>query len=166
MRKIHNPEKIVRVFSILDLENHCGGSLQLPSFAHKVIRRFYSMSLPVPNQRVIAVGRRSLELCPHLPFLVPDARFLVRAGVDGADLSLCEVLRQESCAKRSKYVIVGSGDHIFAEPIEELRASGTQVIVVGRRGRIHHSLYKVANQVLTLDEEVFRSTGTPVMGPS
>lgn len=58
-----------------------------------------------------------------------EVRRLVGRGPDGADLELIGVLRHERIEQRFRRVIIGSGDHIFAEPAMRLAAAGVQVVV-------------------------------------
>jgi len=158
--------KELRAFTVLDLENECGGAHMVPIHAREVIRQFKSIALPVPSQTVVAVGTLALSLYPQLAFDFRGSRILSRGGIDGADRCLCEVLQEEAVAARSKYVIIGSGDKMFAEPAECLKAQGSSIIVVGRRGTISHKLLAVANQVIYLNDKAFHSGTTSIMGPS
>ena len=125
-----------------------------------------SIAVPVPSQTVVAVGTLALSLYPQLAFDFRGARILSRGGIDGADKCLCEVLQEEAVAARSKYVIIGSGDKMFAEPAKCLKAQGSSIIVVGRRGTISHKLLAVASQVIYLNDKAFHTGMTSIMGPS
>jgi len=48
----------------------------------------------------------------------------VRSGPDGADLELLDVLRNENVAGAITRVVIGSGDHLFAEEAARLAAEG------------------------------------------
>ena len=160
------PIKEARAFAVVDLENQCGGSDLVPLHAAAVRGRFEDLGLEVPCQTVVAVGARAMTLCPDLPFLFPSARLLCRGGLDGADKCLCEVLSTESTAARSRYVVIGSGDRLFAEPARKLREQGCTIIVVAPRGSIHHELYGVAHDVIHLDAVASQQQNTELMGPA
>ena len=165
-RSISASDKESRAFTVLDLENQCGGAELVPLYAKAVRQRFDDLGLEVPCQTVLAVGTRAMTLCPDLPFLFPHARLLCRAGLNGADQCLCEVLSNESTASRSRYVVIGSGDRLFAEPARMLRDQGCTIIVVAPRGSIHHELYGVAHDVIHLDAVTSQQQNTELMGPA
>lgn len=161
-----NMVKELRTFTVLDLENECGGADLVPVYAKIVRRQFETLALPFPCQTVIAVGSRALSLYPQLPFDWPKARILCRPGINGADKCLCEVLIAESTASRSAYVVIGSGDGIFAEPAQILKDQGTKIIVIGRRGGVSNKLLRVADRVSYLDDKAFHTGSNDIMGPS
>jgi hypothetical protein len=158
--------KELRAFTVLDLENECGGAHLVPIYAREVVRQFKSIALPVPSQTVVAVGTLALSLYPQLAFDFQGARVLTRGGIDGADKCLCEVLQEEAVVTRSKYVVIGSGDKMFAEPARYLKAQGSNIIVVGRRGSISSTLLAVAHKVIYLNDKAFHAGSTSIMGPS
>lgn len=157
--------KELRTFTVLDLENQCGGSELVPAYAKEVKRQFKSLALPFPSQTVIAVGSRAYSLYPQLSFDFREARILCRSGINGADICLCEVLINEAAAARSKYVVIGSGDAMFAKPAAFLKAKGTNILVIGRRGSISSQLFKVANQVMYIDDKAFFAGSTNIQSP-
>jgi hypothetical protein len=163
---ISAPDKEARAFTVLDLENQCGGAELVPQYAEAVRQRFEDLGFEVPCQTVLAVGTRAMTLCPDLPFIFPHARLLCRGGLDGADKCLCEVLSAESTAARSRFVVIGSGDRLFAEPARKLREQGCTIIVVAPRGSIHHELYGVAHDVIHLDAVASQQQNTELMGPA
>jgi hypothetical protein len=159
-------DKEMRAYIVLDLENECGGSELVPVHAKEVRRHIQNLALPYPSQTVIAVGSRALSIYPQLHFDWPKARILCRPGIDGADLCLCEVLVGESTARRSACVVIGSGDGKFAEPAAFLKAQGTKIIVVGRRGAISNKLLGIADNISYFDDKAFHSGSTNIMVPS
>lgn len=147
--------KINRAFTVLDLENQCGGAELVPTFSQEVKRQFKSFALPVPGQTVVAVGNLAMAMYPQLAFDFAGARVMSRGGINGADICLCEILAEDANAKRSRYVVIGSGDRMFAEPASKLKQDGSEILVIGRRGTIAHELLVVANQVIYLNEKAF-----------
>jgi hypothetical protein len=84
--------------------------------------------------------------------LLARPQYLVRSGPDGADHALLAVLRHDNIAARLGRAAVASGDIIFAAAVADLAASGCQVTVVSRRGRLSKTLELAASQhVLHLD---------------
>lgn len=79
-----------------------------------------------------------------------DARRLVGRGSDGADLELVGVLLHEEVERRFQRVIIGSGDHIFAEPAMRLAAAGVQVVAAVGRGYCSTRLRRAVTNVVHL----------------
>lgn len=79
-----------------------------------------------------------------------EVRRLVGRGPDGADLELIGVLRHERIEQRFRRVIIGSGDHIFAEPAMRLAAAGVQVVVAVGRGYCSARLRQAVEDVVHL----------------
>ena len=102
---------------------------------------------------------------PYLAFDFEGARVMCRGGIDGADICLCEVLANDANAKRSRYVVIGSGDRMFAEPASKLKQNGSEILVIGRRGTISHELLAVANQVIYLNDKAFSKQTLCVTSP-
>lgn len=79
----------------------------------------------------------------------PGARLLVRSGKDGADLALIEEARSMPTGRVTR-VVVGSGDHIFIDVVNELHAAGLQVSVVSRPLSLARALRRAADVVIDL----------------
>jgi hypothetical protein len=84
----------------------------------------------------------------------PHARYRVRSGPDGADLALLDVLRHEDVAGRFTHVVIGSGDHLFAEEAARLAAQGVWVTVVSRRRSLSPQLELAAREVIFLGTQL------------
>jgi hypothetical protein len=83
----------------------------------------------------------------------PHAHYRIRSGPDGADLALLDVLWHENIAGRFAHVVIGSGDHLFAEEAARLAAEGVWVTVVSRRSALSRRLAMAAREVILLDTE-------------
>jgi len=96
-----------------------------------------------------------------------DARRLIGHGPDGADLELMGVLRHEGVEQRFRRVIIGSGDHIFAEPAMRLTAAGVQVVAAVGRGYCATRLRQAVKDVvhLPLPSSPRRSGQAPATAP-
>jgi len=81
----------------------------------------------------------------------PHAHYRVRSGPDGADLALLDVLRYENVAQRFTHVVIGSGDHLFAEEAAHLAAQGVWVTVISRQRSLSPRLALAAREVIFLD---------------
>jgi hypothetical protein len=93
--------------------------------------------------------------CSHLTLLNaalgwPHAHYRVRSGPDGADLALLDVLRHENIATRFTHVVIGSGDHLFAEEAAHLAAQGVWVTVVTCQRSLSSRLALAAREVIFL----------------
>ena len=83
--------------------------------------------------------------------MAPNAHYRVRSGPDGADLALLDVLRYENVAQRFTHVVIGSGDHLFAEEAAHLAAQGVWVTVISRHRSLSLRLALAAREVIFLD---------------
>jgi hypothetical protein len=81
----------------------------------------------------------------------PHAHYRARSGPDGADQALLDVLRYEDVADRFSHVVIGSGDHLFAEEAARLAAQDVWVTVVSRWRSLSRRLQLAAHEVIFLD---------------
>lgn len=97
---------------------------------------------------VVACGRSSAELVgfewqgPH--------RFVFRAGLDGADLELLEIICTEPIAERFSDLLLVSGDAIFTDAIAQLGAEGVNVTVASRPEAFSRRLRMAASNTILL----------------
>lgn len=131
-----------------DIENLAGASSptardvqQIDSLIHRV---FSHMRL----QEVVACDAHNAAVVWFN--WLHDARRLIGRGPDGADLELMSVLYYEEVERRFQRVIIGSGDHIFAEPAMRLAAAGVQVVVAVGRGYCSARLRRAVEDVVHL----------------
>lgn len=80
-------------------------------------------------------------------------RFVVGSGVNGADLALLEVLREERIEERFDRVVVASGDGIFTDAVARLGAAGVEVTVVARSGHCARRLQMAAGRTVFLSQD-------------
>lgn len=99
---------------------------------------------------MVACGRRSVDA---VGFEWEGARRLrFRAGINGADLELLDILETEHIGERFAQVVLVSGDGIFADAVSLLALrTGTHVTVVSRSDACSRRLRMAANNVLYLD---------------
>ena len=138
-----------RALHLIDIENLTGGAR--PSFDQiRGVRGSYAgrLTFGALDQVVVASSHLTL-LSAALGW--PHARYRVRAGRDGADLELLDILEYEKVAARFTRVIIGSGDGAFARAAARLGAAGVQVIVVSRRDSLSARLAVAASEVIYLD---------------
>ena len=75
---------------------------------------------------------------------------LIKSGQDGADLALIQACKEQIDQLAVTHVVIGSGDHIFLDLLQELQARGIQVTVVAIEGQVSTRLMMAANQVFLL----------------
>ena len=124
----------VRRLHLVDIENLAGASRPNLSQVHQALGR-YTDCLAFGAMDQVEVASSHLTLL-NAALGWPHAHYRVRSGPDGADLALLDVLRYENVAQRFTHVVIGSGDHLFAEEAAHLAAQGVWVTVISR----HRSL--------------------------
>lgn len=137
-KEINNPESN-RCFAIVDLENLCGGPDQVGQMQSQ-IRTIFEQHQHATQMTVVGCGRLALHSNPDFLWTWSDARLVSRAGVDGADRALCEVLDDEPAAQRSWVLQIWSGDHFFAPLAKKLRRKGVRVEVFAAEDSLARSL--------------------------
>jgi hypothetical protein len=91
----------------------------------------------------------------------PRIRYVVRSGLNGADLALLDVLG-ENIAARFDQVVIASGDGIFSDIVSALTGAGIGTTVLARPGTLARSLQSVASQVFYLPEPPSVPDTTPL----
>lgn len=138
-----------RALVIVDAENLASG---LPE---RVAPALAALSACLPNgseSDLLVIG-----VHPRLAFVVhewaPEARVVTGPGRNGADLRLCRELADGAfIAERFERVVVASGDHIFAQPVQILNHLGLETVVVARARSLARELRLVAQRVIWLNE--------------
>jgi hypothetical protein len=120
-----------RTYHLIDIENLCGGTASAgdDDVARAVAR--YQRTITVADDDLVVIGSGP-TLAPAAKAAWPSARLVVGKGIDGADRALLAADDPRFLADRFDRVVVGSGDHAFAELVIDLRARGTAVCVVTR----------------------------------
>ncbi len=137
--------------AVVDLENLCGGS-DLVAARQQFIRSVYDHHGDGSRMTVVASGPSCLQPFCDAWWTWGDARRLVRAGLNGADNALVEVLMDEPLVKRMRCVEVWSGDGAFSEPVGYLRSRGLAVNVFARPGSVSQRLRKASTSCYELPE--------------
>lgn len=81
-----------------------------------------------------------------------------RGGPDGADQDLINRIRFGLPATADT-VVIGSGDHIFASTVLDLRARGLRVEILARQGHIAHELYRASSITHILEDKSHPASG-------
>ena len=138
-----------RRLHLIDIENLAGDSL--PSLCQvREAQGLYAERLAFGAMDQVEVASSHLTLL-NAALGWPHARYRVRSGPDGADLALLDVLRYENVAQRFTHVVIGSGDHLFAEEAAHLAAQGVWVTVISRQRSLSPRLALAAREVIFLD---------------
>lgn len=139
-----------RGLHLIDIENLVGTGL--PSLAEiRGVQGGYAerLTFGALDQVVIASSRLTL-VNAHIGW--PNARHRARAGRDGADSELLDVLWNERVAERFARVVIGSGDGAFADAAGSLTGAGVRVTVVSLRDHLSGRLRRAASDVIYLDD--------------
>jgi hypothetical protein len=138
-----------RRLHLVDIENLVGDPV--PSLGQVCqARGLYEARLAFGAMDQVEVASSHLTLV-NAALGWPHAHYRARSGPDGADLALLDVLRHEDVAGRFTHVVIGSGDHLFAEEAARLAAQGVWVTVVSRRCSLSPRLALAAREVIFLD---------------
>ena len=130
----------VRTAAYIDIENLCG-TASPTTYDCELVREFCSEH--INPQHTMVIGACSHHAAPRASFAWPTARWLWRSGRDGADNALLDEIRDTSVKGRFDHIVIGSGDSIFADAVNDLVAAGVRVTVISRSrslsSRLAHS---------------------------
>lgn len=142
---------------LVDIENVVGGSGAMsPCAVVRAQRELETLlALTERDHVVIASGTRGF---PAVGFTWQGPRYIVRAGIDGADHALLDVLENERVAERFSEVVLVSGDGIFTDVVAALGAEGVTVTVVSRPEAYSKRLRMAASGSIYLESE-FNTAG-------
>jgi len=144
--------KTNRTILLADIENLIGsGDKPHQNDVQEIITSLDGAFSHLNYQTVVASSHRS---APVVWFFWPNSRKLVRSGPDGADLELLSVLDNEPIVGRYETVIIGSGDHIFANSVSRLASKGLRIIAAVGRGGISRKLQMAVHEVVKLELSV------------
>ena len=146
----------VRSIHLIDIENLIGGTDFSEGEVADVAAHYKALAGVGEGDLVVVAS--SHHTAQAAWFGWPDARRLVRSGVDGADMALIEVIERENLAMRFGRVVIASGDGIFAVPAAKLQEREVEVTVVSRRSFLSSQLRLASRDVRILDSE-------PDLGP-
>ena len=147
-------ESTVRRVAFIDIENLCGTPSPTRQECEE-IREFCREHFDL--NRTMVVVACSHYAARHASFAWPSARWLWRSGRDGADTALLDEIRDLRTGQRFGHVIIGSGDGIFAEVVDELTAGNTKVTVVSRRRSLSQSLVRSAAELIVYEDLPFNT---------
>ena len=148
-----------RTLVLVDIENLVGDPLPSSESCDRVRLLLHRICNGAPFPVVAA--------CSHLAaksaaFSWHEARWKFRSGKDGADLALIEELVPNFVANRFDHLILGSGDGIFTEHVNDLIAAGVAVTVVSRKAALSQKLKQAATSWILIDDPMTASNTSNV----
>jgi hypothetical protein len=130
-----------RTLHLLDVENLSGGRAAGPRAVAPALAAYRRTVTCGADDHVVLGSGPLLALAAGRSW--PGARLVVGRGVDGADRALLRAADPEFLAARFDRVVVGSGDHAFADLVAALRARGVAVVVVSRPSALSAELRRL-----------------------
>jgi hypothetical protein len=139
-----------RRLHLIDIENLVGD--RGPSLSQvRHARDLYVGCVAFDAMDQVEVAASSRQTLENAAFGWPCVHYRVRYGPDGADLALLDVMQHENVAGRFTRVVIGSGDHLFADEAARLAARGVHVTVVSWQRSLSPQLARAAHEVTYLD---------------
>lgn len=136
---------MTRKLHIVDIENLAGGeSLNAYQRLVMYLEQVYSR-----GDLVFIASNR--HIWKALAWDIPVGHKYIVSGLskNAADNKLLTVIGEADLSAISE-VVIGSGDHIFADTIPALRMQGLKVTVVGNRHSLSNALRIACNEAITL----------------
>jgi hypothetical protein len=136
---------------LVDAENLVGDPFAEPEETHAAIRAFEQVAGLCDDDLVFIAANH--HLLKPVVFDIPfTARVRHAKGRDGADRALLDDAPAEWVCRRFRRLVIGSGDHIFADLAEHAIDAGLEVTVIGRRGSISARYRELGCTVFALDD--------------
>lgn len=122
-----------RTLHLVDVDNLLGDPTTTDQARIDLLFRDYRQvsGYALGDHAVVATGRGPGHVLA-VELAWPSARHCRRGGPDGADLALLEEADWAAETRRFDRVVLGSGDRIFLEALDRLRAADLHVDVVAR----------------------------------
>lgn len=134
-----------RSLHLVDLDNLVAGPWNRHLVAASMGRYLAASDFHEGDHLVVAA---EVTLARTAFFELPaSARLLVGHGPDGADRRLLAASTPEFIASHYEQLVIGSGDHCFADVAREVKALGTAVTAVALQGSMSYDLGGAADKV-------------------
>jgi len=132
----------MRTLHLVDVENLCGCPQPSESLVRATLERYRrSMGVRDVDHAVVAAASRTAFF---VGLAWPGARVRVGRGPDGADRAILDSTDVRHIAKSYSWVVIASGDHIFAPLVKSLQGPGLDVEVVAPTRGIAQDLRRAA----------------------
>ncbi|MFC0865723.1 hypothetical protein ACFHYQ_25835 [Sphaerimonospora cavernae] len=148
-RRARRSLRIGRAVHLLDIENLTRSTRPTTSEVVALMGHYRTI-VPIGSmdQFIVAVNHNALV---SVGTAFHSAQLLARSGPDGADQALVEAAYGDQLNQRFDHVVIGSGDHYFAELAGWLTVSGVRVTVISRREALSWQLYAAVPDIRTID---------------
>jgi hypothetical protein len=139
-----------RTLHLVDIENLCRDGFPDHDAAVSVLSSYTAAAELGSDDFGFASANR--HLTKYLAYDLPDTLRWVPGGTgpDAAERALLEYADSSFVARRYDRVVIGSGDHAFADLANALVAAGREVVVVAVDGSLSRRLRSAASSVVLL----------------
>lgn len=145
-----------RALHMVDVENLAGGPFT--GLARVALAAYLKTSEWREGDHVLVAGHPRSALEAGLAIDVP-CRLLPAHGPDGADLALLAAVQDvRFVAAHYERIVIGSGDGIFVDLVEELQSQGLEVWVVAPHDGLSLRLGAASRHVVKLATDVNRTS--------
>ena len=128
-----------RSLHVIDIENLLGPARSASEVRH--VWNTYANGIGLgQNDSVIVASGPTLAKVAAFELSNFNLRYHIRSGIDGADTALLDQIDLSHAARRFEWLIVASGDGIFAPLMEQARSNGIKVWHVAGRGRVNKQI--------------------------
>jgi hypothetical protein len=121
---------------LVDIENLAGGPYPDREAALEALREYAELADCGEGDLAFVAANR--HLVSEIVFDLPFSARVRHAGIgrDGADRCLLEDARPEWLCRRFGRLVIGSGDHYFADLANDALRAGLDVVIVARRNAV------------------------------
>ena len=156
-----------RTHHYLDIENLCGASDLTSELVAVTFGNHLQATQAAPDDLfTVGVSHHNLEAALFGIRPLRSVCFLnPRSGPDGADLALMESIADSRLDPEVDRVVIGSGDHMFAFALSQLKNRGFVTAAVSRFGSCSRHVLSAAGQVLYLppNQSLFTSRSQEIV---
>lgn len=139
-----------RALHLVDLENLIGGPRRAERWFQPTVRAYEAVAPVRAWDQVVAAA--DVTLRRRTIFEIPRWRYVAGYGPEGADRALLREAPPEWVSARFERLVIGSGDHAFVPLATQVRAAGTEVVVVARPRQLSADLSRAATTVRLLPD--------------
>ena len=139
-----------RTLHLVDIENLCGDGFPDHDAAVSMLSSYSVAAKLGADDFGFASANR--HLTKYLAYDLPETLRWVPGGIgpDAAEQALLDHTDSAFVARRYDRVVIGSGDHAFADLAASLVAAGREVVVVAVDGSLSRKLRGAASSVVLL----------------
>ncbi len=135
-----------------DLENLVGGTRATAPTARAHLAGLGRAAGHAPGDLTVVAAHPDLILGVGCDLPFPCQLKVAAPGPDGADRTLLGWASPDWIVRRFDRLVIGSGDHGFADLAGRCQDGGLEVVVVGRQRTIHHRYWQLGCTVRHLED--------------